>query len=227
MPTDAPGPSDGPTPDEALRPGAFVDSDHPRVRAWAAGAVGDAAGDARAAAVRLFDAVRDGIRYDPYTISRDPADYRASQLVDARRAFCVPKAVLFVAGARAAGIPARLGFADVKNHLASPKLLERLGTDLFAFHGFGELWLDGRWVRATPTFDDVLCARLGVPPLDFDGTRDALFQPFDREGRAFMDYVRYRGTFQDLPFDEMRRVFDALYGGGARDDAPAGDTTFR
>src|SRR3990167_7232802 len=36
--------------------------------------------------------------------------------------FCVAKAALLAAAARASGIPARVGFADVRNHLTTPRL---------------------------------------------------------------------------------------------------------
>jgi transglutaminase-like putative cysteine protease len=202
-----------------LAPTYFVDSDHPDVVAFAERAAGDVT-DARARAVRLFRAVRDGFRYDPYRVSRDPADYRASAIVHTKRAFCIPKAVVLVAAARALGIPARLRFSDVKNHLSSERLRARMGTDLFVYHGTADLFLDGRWVKASPAFDRDLCEHFGVPPLDFDGMQDALFSAYDAEGREQMVYVRDHGSFADLPFDEIARAFVATYGDDPPSDAP-------
>ena len=207
---------------ELLAPGRFVDSDHPDVIAFArevcAGAISE-----RERASRLFAAVRERLRYDPYTIATDPDEYVASNLLRRTRTYCIPKAVLLCAAARAAGIPARLGFADVKNHLASEKLIETLGSDLFAFHGYVELWIDGRPRKATPAFNASLCARFGVPALEFDGEHDALLQPFDGEGRQYMEYLRDRGLHLDLPLDEILRTFAGLYRSppppGAHDDA--------
>jgi transglutaminase-like putative cysteine protease len=193
-----------------LAPGRFVDSDHPAVVAYAAEVCDGAADDAERAA-RLFASVRERLRYDPYTISGDPDEYVASKLLDRTRAYCIPKAVLLCAAARAAGIPARLGFADVRNHLASQKLLDSLGSDLFAFHGYVELWIGGRPLKATPAFNAGLCARFGVPPLEFDGESDALLQPFDGQGRQYMEYVRDRGLYLDLPLDEIMHTFASLY----------------
>lgn len=102
-----------------LAPGEFVDSSAPEVVDFARRARGDAE-DPTAVAVRLFDAVRDDIWYDPYSVSADPATHRASTVATAGRAYCVPKAVLLAAAARASGIPARLGFADVRNHRRPP-----------------------------------------------------------------------------------------------------------
>jgi transglutaminase-like putative cysteine protease len=165
----------------------------------------------REKAVRLFYAVRDRIRYDPYTVSRQREEYRASRIAGADRAFCIPKALLLAALARGEGIPSRLGFADVRNHLASDQLRARMGTDLFVFHGYAELHLEGSWVKATPAFNQSLCERLGVLPLEWDGTHDAIFHPFDAEGRRHMEYVRDRGTWPDLPFEEMVQVLGETY----------------
>lgn len=206
-------------PDEAfLAPATYVDSDHPDVLAYALDAIGLSADDPldtvddRAKAIRLYYRVRDGIRYDPYNSSPDAADYRASAIIGQQGSWCVPKAIALCALSRAVGVPCRLGFADVRNHLASEKLLARVGTDLFAFHGYVEFWLDARWVKATPAFNIEMCTRFGVKPLDFDGTEDSLYHAFDVEGRRHMEYVRQRGTFADFPWEEMRRVFDEVYG---------------
>ena len=114
--------------------------------------------------------------------------------------------------ARAAGIPARLAFADVRNHLATRQLIEFMGTDLFVFHGVTELYLDGRWVKTTPAFNIELCRRHGVEPLEFNGREDSLFQPFDAAGRRFMEYVNERGSFHDIPVEEIVKAWLAFYG---------------
>jgi transglutaminase-like putative cysteine protease len=194
-----------------LRPTYFLDWESRVVLDFAQQATEGETTD-RGRATRLFYAVRDGLRYDPYSVSHEPEAYRASTIVATSRAFCVQKAVLLAAAARAVGLPSRLGFADVRNHLATPKLLERMGTDVFVFHGYAEFRIDGRWLKAAPTFNRELCERFGVRPLEFDGTADALLHPFDREGRRHMEYVRERGTFADLPFEEMIRVLRKAYG---------------
>lgn len=201
-----------PVTDDDLAPGHFVDSDHPAVLAFADEAL--AAADARSErerAVALFLRVRDGYRYDPYDTSRDPDDYLASTIVASTTNWCVPKSVLLTAAARAAGIPARLGFADVRNHLTSEKLMATMGTDLFAWHGYSELHVDGRWLKASSAFNVELCERFGTKVLDFDGTADALMHPFDERGNRHMEYVRQRGSYADLPLDEIFATFDELY----------------
>jgi transglutaminase-like putative cysteine protease len=199
----------------------FIDHDHPDVAAFVRHAVGDtdAITDPTERAVRLFHAVRDGIRYDPYHTSLDPADYRASAIVRSTSNWCVPKSVLLVAAARSVGIPARLGFADVRNHLTSERLSEHMGTDLFAWHGYAELLLGERWFKLSTAFNIELCDRFGVEVLEFDGTADALMHPYDRAGNRHMEYVRQRGSYDDLPLDDILATFAEVYGGL---DAPVG-----
>jgi transglutaminase-like putative cysteine protease len=192
------------------RPSRFIESEHPAVIAFAREAVGSAT-SARDVAVRLFHAVRDAIRYDPYVTGLSPELFKASFTLERGRSFCVPKAILLAAAARAFGIPSRLGFADVRNHLATRRLLELLKTDLFVFHGYTELYLGGRWVKATPTFNLSLCEKFGVKPLDFDGKNDAVLHPYDQAGRRHMEYVRERGTFAELPLEEMVRALRHHY----------------
>jgi transglutaminase-like putative cysteine protease len=193
-----------------LEPGVAVDSDHPAVIAFARR---EAAGlaDPREIAIRLYYAVRDGIRYDPYRIDLTPAGLTASRCLENGYGFCVTKAALLAAVLRVHGIPARLGFADVRNHLTSARLRATMGTDLFAFHGYTDVRLDGRWVKATPAFNLTLCQKAGTRPLEFDGRLDSVLQPFDLSGRRHMEYVRDRGTHADLPREEMVRVWDQLY----------------
>jgi transglutaminase-like putative cysteine protease len=208
-----------------LSPAEFIDSDHPGVRAKAAATVGAVTEPAEQARL-LYRAVRDGIRYDPYVDYTDPETYRASSVLERGHAYCVGKASLYVALCRASGIPARLGLADVKNHLATPRLLELVGTDVFAYHGYVEIMPDRQWVKATPTFNVSLCQKLGVPPLEFSGETDALLQPFDARGREFMSYVAQHGTFFDVPakflIAEMKRIYPKLcQPGGLRGDMEA------
>lgn len=198
------------TTDRWLRPTAFLDADHPRVRAFAADAAAGAT-DPIERAVRLYYAVRDGLRYDPYSIEFAPDAFTASAILERGRGYCVAKAAVLAAVARASDIPARLGFADVRNHLATPRLRELMGTDVFYYHGYTELLLDDRWVKATPAFNVELCERFGVKPLEFDGRTDSIFHPFDTEGRRHMEYLHDRGPRDDVPLDELRAAMARLY----------------
>ena len=149
-----------------LAPTALIDSDHPAVIAFSQRAQ---AGNARERAVELYYLVRDGFRYDPYRIDLSVAGMRASGVLENGYGWCVPKAALLAAVARAAGIPARVGYADVRNHLSTERLRAILQTDLYIWHGYTELWLDGRWVKATPAFNRQLCDRFGILAADWDG----------------------------------------------------------
>lgn len=162
-------------------------------------------------AIALFTHVRDAVRYDPYRITLDPAHYKASRALEVGYGFCVPKAITYTALLRAAGIPALLGFADVTNHLSSEKLLAATRSDVFAYHGYSVVWLGGRWVKATPTFNRSLSERAGVPVLDFDGVNDALLSPYDNEGKLHMEYLVDRGWHHDFDLDAMIATFRELY----------------
>jgi transglutaminase-like putative cysteine protease len=193
-----------------LAAGVFIDSDSPQVIAFAQQTT-EGATDRRAAALRLYATVRDTIIYDPYVNFADPANYRASGVLASGRTFCIGKSALLAASARVIGVPARVGYADVRNHLTSPRLYEKIKTDIFIWHSYTELYLLGRWVKATPAFDRALCERAGIKPLEFDGETDSLFQPFDQAGRRHMEYLKDRGTFADVPFDTLSADFLKAY----------------
>jgi transglutaminase-like putative cysteine protease len=192
-----------------LQPGAYIDSDHPAVAAFARNATRGATDVARA--VSLYYAVRDGIRYNPFLDFTVDSAYRASSCLEAGEGFCVGKAALLAACARAEGIPARVGFADVKNHLSTPRLLEYIGSDLFIYHGYTEFLLEGKWVKATPAFNLALCTKFRVKPLEFDGRSDSIFHPYDQDARRHMEYVRDRGSFADVPAAQIQQAFREFY----------------
>jgi len=204
---------------EFVSPGRFVDSNAPEVVAFARQAAAGASRGEIETAVSIYRAVRDGIVYDPYVDFSDQANFCASKVLAAGRGFCVGKSALLAAAARALGIPARVGYADVRNHLTSPKLYHRIKTDVFLWHSYTDLYVNGVWAKATPAFDSALCQRLGLAPLEFDARHDSLFQPFDRQGRRHMEYLRDRGTFADVPFAAMvadfRAAYPSLMGGAA------------
>ena len=197
-------------PNPYLSPARFIDSDAPSVRAFAAAAVAGVEGEIPRA-LALYCAVRDDIAYEAYLDFDKPETYRASQVLADARGFCVGKAALLAACARAIGISARVGYADVKNHMTSKRLQEHLGSDVFIWHSYTELLLEGRWVKCTPAFDQRLCAKAGVAPLDFDGRTDSLFQPYSPDGRRHMEYLRDRGAFADVPFETIIADFHTFY----------------
>ena len=195
---------------DALRPTPTIDCDHPAVISFAESSAAGAQ-DARERAVKLYYATRDGIRYDPYSLLMTVPGLRASATIEAGHGWCVPKAVLLAACCRALGIPARLGFADVKNHLSTERLRKAMSTDVFYWHGYTSIHLDGCWVQATPAFNVGLCEKFRLRPLEFDGRHDSIFHPFDRDGNRHMEYVRDRGEFADVPFEAMLATFREKY----------------
>jgi transglutaminase-like putative cysteine protease len=194
---------------EYLQPASYIDSSHASVQAFTKKHV--KGGTGRERAVALYYAVRDAIRYNPFLDFSDRETFRASSVLAADQGFCIGKAALLAASARAAGIPARVGFADVKNHLTSPRLAETMGSDLFVYHGYTDLYLDGKWVKATPAFNLALCRRFRVKPLEFDGGEDSIFHPFDEDNRRHMEYLRDRGTFADVPVETIQQAFKEAY----------------
>ena len=194
---------------EYLQPGRYIDSAHPAVGAFARqNAQGK---NDREKSVSLYYAVRDRIRYNPFLDFSKPEAFRASSVLEAGEGFCIGKAALLAACARTAGIEARVGFADVKNHLTTSRLAETMGSDLFVYHGYTELRIDGRWVKATPAFNLALCTRFRVKPLEFDGREDSIFHPFDEDERRHMEYLRDRGVHADVPVEEIQRAFREAY----------------
>ena len=195
-----------------LAPTDIIDSAHKSIRNYAAENMGGSTEPVEIA-VKLYLSVRDGILYDPYAPFYLPEHYRASYVLKRGRSFCVPKASLLCALGRACGIPSRIGFADVRNHLATKQLIEFLGSDLFIYHGFTEFCLEGKWVKATPAFNSDLCKRHHVPPLEFNGHEDSIFQPYNLQSQRFMEYVAFHGVYADIPVDQIVAEWEKAYGG--------------
>ena len=194
-------------PADYLQPGVFVDSDHPRVVEFALSHRVDGE-EPLPAAIRMYLAVRDEIVYDPYQVGPDPSYFRASDCLVRGSGFCIPKAALLAACARVISIPARVGYADVRNHLSTKKLDELTGGNVYTWHSYTDLFLENHWVKATPAFNKSLCERFGVHVLEFDGRNDSLFQEFNQAGHRHMDYVRQRGVFDDVPYERIQDDFE-------------------
>ena len=206
--------------DEYLQPTYYLDFDHPDVQAFVEENLKGL--DPREAVVRAYYYVRDEIGYNPYRVGLKREQYKSSYILGKKQNYCIPKAVLFASLVRAVGVPSRIGLADVVNHLSSERFIEKLGSKVFAFHGFAEVYLD-QWLKATPTFDKRLCVKYGVAPLEFDGRSDAMFQSFDEKGNRFMEYVKDRGGHADLPFDTIMQGFREFYPNFVKGGIPDGN----
>ena len=160
----------------------------------------------------LFYFVRDEIKYNPYVLIDRIEYYRASRILDIGEGFCIQKAVLLAALTRAVGIPARLRFADIRNHLLPDKLRELAGTNLL-LHGYNDLYIEGKWTKSTPTFDLKTCQENRIIPVEFDGKRDATFHSHNLDGKLHIEYVQDHGHYDELPFDKITNLglqaFDA------------------
>lgn len=193
-----------------LHPTFFLDYDNIEVTSFAE-KVCSTAVTPTDKAIALYYAVRDQIKYDPYDLRYSKTAMKASTVLKNQSGYCVAKAVLLAAAGRQQGIPCRLGFADVTNHLSTARLRKMMGTDLFIYHGYTELYLNERWLKATPAFNLSLCTRFNVLPLEFDGTFDSIFHEFDALGHQHMEYVRDHGHFADLPFEMIFSAYGATY----------------
>ncbi len=185
---------------EYLQPTEFLDFDNREVLEFA-GRNAEGAKTDREKGVKLYYAVRDGFHYNPNILDLRREGLKASDLVKRTRGYCVEKAVFLAAVARAVGVPSRLSFYIVRNHIATDKLERMLEKNYLVFHGAAEMYIEGKWLKTTPAFNKNLCDYLKVDPLEFDGTEDSIFQEFDRSGNVFMEYLHDYGAFPDLPYE--------------------------
>ena len=155
--------------------------------------------------------VRDAIRYDPFAIELEPESLSASRTLENQRGHCIHKSILFITGLRALGVPARLGLARVRNHIATESLERILGTDVLVPHGYAAHWNGRRWVKSTPVFNRELCNRLGTTPLDWSPDEDSLFQPLDDEGGRFMEYLEDFGLHTAVPLEFLKTLLRREY----------------
>ena len=153
---------------------------------------------------KIFYFVRDEIKYNPYLPRFLREHFKASNTLRRGSGFCIQKAVLLIALSRALGIPARLGFTILRNHLLPAKMMDILKVNVLPDHGYAELWLDHKWIKATPAFDLGMCQKNGIIPVEFDGINDAKFHSYTLDGRLHIEYLYDRGSYDDVPIDEIR-----------------------
>lgn len=204
-----------------LAPSLYMDFNSPEVAAFVAK---HAEGKTdKEKAISLYYAVRDGFWYDPYHVNMSHIALKASSMIERGSGYCVEKANFLATVARACNIPARLGFAIVRNHIGTEKLQQILKSDLFVFHGYTELYINGQWVKATPAFNKELCERFSVTPLEFDGEHDSVFQEFDAQGNKHMEYLHDYGIFAEVPrelmVNELKKHYPHLFKGLGHNDS--------
>lgn len=195
-----------------LEPTFFIDSKS-EVITKLVEKIGESANQAVDIVKSSFNYVRDKIKYTVETVQHDsPTDMKASTTVLREKGFCIQKAVALAALLRANNIPARLHFADIINHRSPPYLQELMGTNVFVFHGYTEVYLEKRWIKLTPAFDTSLCEKHKLPVCTFNGVDDAIFPSHDNSGNLFVEYVNDRGVNADLPYQEIFDTFSSYYG---------------
>jgi transglutaminase-like putative cysteine protease len=195
-----------------IQPSPVVDCDHPAIKAKCE-ELTRSKNNPIDKAVALFYFVRDAIPYNLF-VKRDTADdFKASSTLARGQGYCVQKAVLLAALARAAGIPAGFGFARIQNHLLPEKAVLKLGTNILPFHGYTELYLDGKWVRATAAWDTSLSDRPNSYRVEFDGKSDALLPHYNKDGKLHVEYLADLGHFCEVPLDTLWQTLKATYGG--------------
>jgi len=197
------------TPQAYLLPTPFLNFDHASVREFVEKHRGD--GDITQQAINLYYGVRDKISYNPHHINLTLIGLCASSCIESKRGWCVNKAVVYAACCRAIGVPAVLGYADVKNHITTEKLRKNMGSDIFYWHSYAMIFLNNRWVKATPAFNQRLCHRFGIIAADFNGVDDSIFMPFNQAGDKHMEYLNNRGEFSDLPLVKILETYQEKY----------------
>lgn len=205
-----------------LLPATYVDSDAANIIAYAHEITADLDSDLERA-VALYKRVRDNISYTPYVDYGNPDVYRASWTLDEGKGFCMSKAAILAACARSLGIPARLGFADVKNHITTERMRKFVGSDIMPWHCYTELFLERKWVKATPAFDLKLCEKFRIKPLEFNGREDSIFHPFTEDGKKHMEYIQDRGIYADVPLAQILETFKGMTGKAQISDLIKGD----
>jgi transglutaminase-like putative cysteine protease len=193
-----------------LKSTAAIDSDQPSIKEKAQNIIKGKREDADKAK-SLFYWVRDEIKYNPFLTIEFCENFRASETLERKQGFCIEKAAVLAAFARAVGIPARLHFADIRNYLVSDKLLKVMGTNLFSYHGYAELYINGKWVKATPAFDLKMCRKNRIIPVEFDAENDAILHSHNLDGKLHIKYVRDRGYREDVSVDEILARWEKDY----------------
>ncbi len=197
-----------------LQPTEFLDFHRDRVRNKALEITEGLKSD-KEKTIALFYWTRDNIKYNMYTYNpKIKANLKASVTLRRKNGFCMSKAVLLSALARAVDIPARIRMVDIINHKINPKIIELMRTNVFHCHGISEILINGTWLKLTPVFDKATALKAGfVPLIEYDGSNDALFASHDKEGNAFVEYVEDYGTYSELPIKQIIEIFTRVYPG--------------
>ena len=89
--------------------------------------------------------------------------------------------------------------------MAAERLIKKFGTNELSPHGMVHIFLNGKWLKASPSFNSSLCHKFKVKPLEFDGVSDSYLQQYNSEGTRFMEYTDDYGHFADVPLSFMKK----------------------
>ena len=194
-----------------LEPTFFIDSDSEIVINLAKKLTNDIDQDLERVKV-LYEYIRDEFLYtlDNFQMI-NPSGYKASDIIQEKRGFCITKSIVLIALLRSINIPARLHFADIINHRSPDHLQKIMGTKVFIYHGYVEFYLSNTWVKLNPAFNKALVEKHNLPLCEFDGMNDVIYAPYDDNGNLFVEYVKDRGVCADLPFEEIRNEMEEFY----------------
>lgn len=194
-----------------LEPAEGIQCAHPEVLALARQVARGSHNDVEAAG-RLFEYVRDTVRYSVQVPYAPMEQYLALNTLQRGWGYCVQKSAVLVALARALGIPARLGLADIENHILPPAMVHMLGSNIIYYHCFAEWWIGGQWLKATPSFDRQLCTERGWRLVEFVPGANLMLPETDLAGNPHVSYIRYHGWRQGVPLEEMLQGWQETMG---------------
>lgn len=204
---------------------SIIDHEHPLLQDFLAQTIESTDND-KTKALKIYYAVRDGWMYSPYQVVFTAEALRASDIMPRTKGHCIDKAILMIALCRAAKIPSRLGLAKVTNHVSTERLEVILQSNELVPHGYVEVYLNQKWIKATPAFNQSLCEKLNVAALEFDGETDSLLQSYNEAGGLFMEYIEDYGHFEDIPIAYMIELARTHYPHVFKNGTGIGDLNF-
>lgn len=175
------------------------DYNNPAVREFVENAACYSGNNVAEAVEHLHDAVRDTIDYNVFNVALD-VNLRASDVVTEHSGFCLHKSILFAAGCRQLGVPAVLCSDVVTNHVADAAMIELVGGEEI-LHWYTRIHLNGRWIKAAPIFNSLLCALYGVAVLQFNSAGGSIEQRNSDSTR-----MAYRGDQRSYPDPDMSEL---------------------
>jgi transglutaminase-like putative cysteine protease len=187
-----------PDPGAALGDSDVIEAGHPDIVATAE-RVAAGAEEPVDVARRLFEWVRDEIRYTMAPDVEGRSDWRASATLARGTGFCQQKAVLLASLLRARGIPAGMAFQDLYDHKIPDRYAAFLGDKRLEVHGLTTAYLDGEWRRMDATLPAGLCERQGYRITEFRPDGDSVLPATDLQGRPHFDVLEELGEDADLP----------------------------